>query len=174
VSRLSARTRRIIGRALRAPAALDRPRLRWLLNALSPAPILVLVHRGRRTGRVYRTPVEAVVEDAERGEIVVSPMWGESSDWYRNVLDGGLVEVRLRGESHRFEWRRLSEDERRRATAAYRREHPVYGRAILRMLVAVHGLAGDPVEAVARDLPMLALHRPTSGGLPDDRERPPR
>lgn len=147
---------------MRAPAVLDRPRSRWLLNALSPAPVVVLVHRGRRSGRIYRTPVEAVVEDAERGELVVCPMWGESSDWYRNVIAGGLVEVRLRGEGQRLEWRRLSDEERPQALATYRREHPLYSRAILRMLVALHGLAGDPVEAVARALPMLALHRPTS------------
>jgi deazaflavin-dependent oxidoreductase (nitroreductase family) len=155
--------RRIAGRAMRAPAALDRPRLRWLLNLLSPAPIVVLVHRGRHSGRIYTTPVEVIVEGAERGEIVVSPIWGERTDWYRNVLAGGLVEVRLGGEGHRMEWRPLSDEERRAATATYRREHPVYGRAILRMLVAIHGLAGDPVEAVARALPMLALRRPTSG-----------
>jgi deazaflavin-dependent oxidoreductase (nitroreductase family) len=149
--------RRIAGRAMRAAAALDRPRLRWLLNLLSPAPIVVLVHRGRRSGRIYRTPVEGVVEDTERGEIVISPIWGERTDWYQNLLAGGLVEVRRGGEGRRPEWRLLSGEERRRATATYRREHPLYGRAILRMLVAVHGLAGDPVEAVARTLPMVAL-----------------
>ncbi len=148
---------------MRVPAALDRPGFRWLLNLLSPAPIVVLVHRGRRTGRVYRTPVEAIVEDPHRGEIVVSPMWGESSDWYRNVLAGGLVEARLRGEGHRFEWRRLSEQERRQALSTYRQEHPVYSRVLLRMLTSLHGLAGDPFEAVAGALPMVALHRPATG-----------
>jgi deazaflavin-dependent oxidoreductase (nitroreductase family) len=164
VSGPSPRTRRVIGRAMRAPAALDRPRLRWLMRGLSPAPIVVLVHRGRRSGKIYRTPVEAIVEDAERGEIVVSPMWGENSDWYRNVLAGGLVEARLRGEGRQLEWRRLSEEERRLALSAYRREHPVYSRLILRMLARIHGVAGDPAEGVARAIPMLALHRPASGG----------
>jgi len=140
---------------MRAPAALDRPRLRWLLGWLSPAPIVVLVHRGRRTGKTYRTPVEAIAEDAERGEIVISPMWGASSDWYRNVLAGGLLEVRTRGESHRSEWRPLSDEEKRWAIAAYRRQHPVYSRLILRVLVKLHRLTGDPLEAVAGAIPML-------------------
>jgi hypothetical protein len=90
-------------------------------------------------------------------------MWGERSDWYRNVLAGGLVEVRRKGDGQRMEWRRLTEEEKWQATSTYRQDHPVYGRAILRMLVRLHGLAGDPVEAVARGLPMLALHRPASG-----------
>jgi deazaflavin-dependent oxidoreductase (nitroreductase family) len=142
---------------MRAPAALDRPGLRWLMRGLSPAPIVVLVHRGRRTGKVYRTPVEAILEDAERDEIVVSPMWGEESAWYRNVIAGGLVEARLRGEGRTAEWRRLSEEERREAISAYRRDHPVYSRMILRMLARIHRLDGDPAEAVIRALPMLAL-----------------
>jgi deazaflavin-dependent oxidoreductase (nitroreductase family) len=149
--------RRLIGRALRMPAALDRPRSRWLLDSLSPAPIVVLVHRGRRTGRIYTTPVEAVAGNVERGEYVIAPMWGESSDWYRNVIAGGLVAARVRGEAHRCEWRQLSEEERRNALATYRREHPVYGRAVLQMLMSFHGLAGEPGEAIARALPMLAL-----------------
>jgi deazaflavin-dependent oxidoreductase (nitroreductase family) len=145
------------------PAALDRRGLRWLMRGLSPAPIVVLVHRGRRSGKVYKTPVEAIAEDPERGEIVVSPMWGEESDWYRNVVAGGLVEARQRGEGRRLEWRRLSEEERREAIGAYRQDHPLYSRLILGMLVRLHRLTGDPVEAVVRSLPMLVLHPPPSG-----------
>lgn len=149
----------MIGRLMRMPAALDRRGLRWMLKLFSPAPILVLVHRGRRSGKVYRTPVEAIARNAAGGEILISPMWGERTDWYRNVLAGGLVEVRLEGEGNRFEWRELSEEERLEAISTYRREHPLYSRAILRMLVRFHGLDGDPVEAVARSLPMLVLYR---------------
>lgn len=158
----SPRMRRVLGRAMRAPVALDRPGLRWLLNLLSPAPIVVLVHRGRRSGKLYRTPVEAIVADPGRGEIVVSPMWGENSDWYRNIVAGGLVEARMQGEGRRYEWRPLSEAESLEAVSRYRRDHPVYARMILRMLVWIHGLSGDPVEAVARALPALALRSPAS------------
>jgi deazaflavin-dependent oxidoreductase (nitroreductase family) len=166
VSGLSPRARRVIGRVLRAPAALDRPRSRWLMRWLSPAPIVVLVHRGRRSGRIYRTPVEALVEDAERGEIVISPMFGENADWYRNVIAGGLLEARLGGEAHEMEWRRLSDEESELATAAYRREHPLYSRLIFWMLARLHGRPGDRPEAVAAALPMLALHRPETAAGP--------
>jgi deazaflavin-dependent oxidoreductase (nitroreductase family) len=157
--RVPVTARRFIGRALRAPAAFDRPGLRWVLRGLSPVPIAVLVHRGRRSGRVYKTPVEAIVEDAERDEIIVSPMWGGESDWYRNVLAGGLVEVHIRGEARSVEWRQLSAEERQTANAAYRAEHPIYGRGILRALMWIHGLSGDPIEALAGALPMLGLRR---------------
>jgi len=133
-----------------------------MLNLFSPAPVIVLVHRGRRSGRTYRTPLEAIVEDSERSEIIISPIWGEGSDWYRNVLAGGLVEVRRGGEGRPMAWRRLSEDEARQALSAYRRDHPLYSRVIFRTLVRVHGLSGERLDAIARAVPMLALHPPAS------------
>jgi deazaflavin-dependent oxidoreductase (nitroreductase family) len=153
------RSARVLGRTLRTPSVLDRKGTRWMLQALSPATVIVLLHRGRRSGRLYKTPVEILVEDAERDELVVSPMWGRDSDWYRNVVAGGLVEVHVRGEERLVEWRELDAAERRAAGEAWREAHPLYSRMILRMLVSVNGLEGDPEDAVLRELPMLGLRR---------------
>jgi deazaflavin-dependent oxidoreductase (nitroreductase family) len=150
---------RLLGRTLRMPSILDRKGTRWMLQALSPAPVIVLVHRGRKSGRAFKTPVEIMVDDPERGELIVAPMWGRDSDWYRNVVAGGLVEVHVRGEERDVEWRELDEAERRAVMDAYREAHPIYSRMILRMLVRVNGLEGDPEQAVLRELPMLGLGR---------------
>jgi deazaflavin-dependent oxidoreductase (nitroreductase family) len=139
------------------PGVLDRKGTRWMLQALSPATVIVLVHRGRKSGRLYKTPVEILYDDDERNELVVSPMWGRRSDWYRNVLAGGLVEVHVRGERRQVEWRELDEAERRAAITAYREAHPLYSRIILRMLVRVNRFEGDPEEALTHELPMLGL-----------------
>ena len=148
------RAARVLGRTLRMPSVLDRKGTRWMLQALSPAPVIVLVHRGRKSGTRYKTPVEILVDDPEHDELVVSPMWGRHSDWYRNVIAGGLVEAHVRGQ---VEWRELDETERRAALDGYRETHPLYSRIILRMLARVNGLVGDPEEAVSRELPMLGL-----------------
>ena len=58
----------------------------WLLP-----PWAVVVHRGRKSGRVYRTPVLAF-KRGRRLAIVV--LYGEESDWLRNVLAGGGRVVR--------------------------------------------------------------------------------
>jgi deazaflavin-dependent oxidoreductase (nitroreductase family) len=150
---------RVLGRALRMPSVLDRKGTRWMLQALSPAPVIVLVHRGRSSGRVYKTPIEILVDDPERSEFIVGPMWGRDSDWYRNVLAGGLVEVHGRGDALQVEWRELDEAERRAAIRAYREARPIYSRIILRMLVRVNALEGDPEQAMVRELPLLRLHR---------------
>jgi deazaflavin-dependent oxidoreductase (nitroreductase family) len=151
------RRARVLGRALRMPSVLDRRGMRWMLQALSPAPVIVLVHRGRKSGRIYKTPIEIMVDDPERVEFVVGPMWGRHSDWYRNVVGGGLVEVHVRGETMQVEWRELDEAERRAAMDAYREAQPRYSLIILRMLVRVNRLAGDPEQAVVQHLPMLRL-----------------
>ena len=144
---------------MRMPSVLDRKGTRWMLQALSPAPVIVLVHRGRKSGRAFKTPVEMLVNDPERDEFVVAPMWGRESDWYRNVVAGGLIEAHVRGEKRKVDWRQLDEADRRTAMDAYRQAHPVYSRIVLRMLVRVNALEGDPEQAVLRELPMLGLRR---------------
>lgn len=129
-----------------------------MLQALSPPPtVMVLVHRGHKSGRLYKTPLSILVEDPERGEVVVSPMWGRDSDWYRNVIAGGLVEIHVRGEKRQVEWRELDEAERRAVGEAFRDAHPIYSRMILRRLARLNRFHGDPEEAAVRELPMLGL-----------------
>jgi hypothetical protein len=86
-------------------------------------------------------------------------MYGLNSDWYRNVVAGGLVEVHVRGEAQQVDWQELDETGRRTAMDAYREAHPRYSRVILRMLARVNGFEGDAQQAVLRELPMLRLRR---------------
>ena len=58
----------------------------WLLP-----PWAVICHQGRRSGRSYRTPVNAY----KRGRtLAVVVLYGEHSDWVQNVLAGGAEVVR--------------------------------------------------------------------------------
>jgi deazaflavin-dependent oxidoreductase (nitroreductase family) len=51
----------------------------------------VISHRGRRSGKVFRTPV--VVRPTSDGFVVPMP-WGERTDWYRNVRAAGECVIR--------------------------------------------------------------------------------
>ncbi|TML37158.1 MAG: nitroreductase family deazaflavin-dependent oxidoreductase [Actinobacteria bacterium] len=52
----------------------------WILP-----PWVVILHRGRRSGRPYRTPVLAF----RRGRtLIVALLYGEESDWLRNLRAG--------------------------------------------------------------------------------------
>jgi deazaflavin-dependent oxidoreductase (nitroreductase family) len=57
----------------------------------------VIFHRGRRSASQFRTPV--VVRPTPDGFIVPMP-WGESTDWYRNVLAAGECTVRWKGRDY--------------------------------------------------------------------------
>jgi deazaflavin-dependent oxidoreductase (nitroreductase family) len=152
------RSARVLGRMMRQTSVFDRKGTRWMIQALSPPPtVIVLVHRGRRSGRLYKTPLSTLAEGPERGDLVVGPMWGRDADWYRNVIAGGLVEIHVRGEKRQVEWRELDEAERRAAGEAFRDAHPIYSRMILRILARLNGLEGDPAEAAVQNLPMLGL-----------------
>ncbi len=59
----------------------------------------VLEHRGRRSGKVFRTPV--VVRPTSDGFIVPMP-WGLTTDWYRNVRAAGECVIRWKGRDYRM------------------------------------------------------------------------
>ncbi|MDH3260877.1 MAG: nitroreductase family deazaflavin-dependent oxidoreductase [Acidimicrobiia bacterium] len=74
--------------------ALWRLGLGGMLNAWPSVGgrLMVLVHRGRRSGREYRTPLNyAVVDD----HVYCLAGFGEAADWYRNALAAPEVEVWL-------------------------------------------------------------------------------
>ena len=57
----------------------------------------VVEHRGRRSGRVLRTPV--VARHTADGFVVPMP-WGEGTDWYRNVRAAGGCTIRWNGRDY--------------------------------------------------------------------------
>jgi deazaflavin-dependent oxidoreductase (nitroreductase family) len=71
----------------------------------------VVVHRGRRTGRVYQTPVN--VFSTEDG-YVVALTYGPDTDWVKNVLAAESCELRTRGRVISLASPRLFHDESRR------------------------------------------------------------
>jgi deazaflavin-dependent oxidoreductase (nitroreductase family) len=84
-----------------------------VLGVLAPyAPAFgMVIHSGRKSGRLYRTPVN-VFPHGDR--YVMALTYGANTDWVRNVLaaDGCLLETR--GRVLRLTSPRLVHDERRR------------------------------------------------------------
>jgi deazaflavin-dependent oxidoreductase (nitroreductase family) len=58
----------------------------WLLP-----PWAVILHRGRRSGRHYRTPLFAFRRDRT---LVIALFYGQESDWLRNLRAGGGQVIR--------------------------------------------------------------------------------
>lgn len=66
---------------LRTPGVFYRTPLRAMLGSL----YVMVEHRGRKSGRLYRTVVDRLHIDPETGEVFVLSAWGATSDWYRNI-----------------------------------------------------------------------------------------
>ena len=84
----------------------------------------VVAHRGRKTGRSYRTPVAARRTD---GGFIVSLAFGAQVDWYRNLVAAGVGTVQWRGRAYP-----VTAPERIGAATALAAFHPVQ-RILLRI-----------------------------------------
>jgi deazaflavin-dependent oxidoreductase (nitroreductase family) len=71
----------------------------------------VVVHRGRRTGRLYQTPVNVF---ATEDGYVIALTYGPDTDWVKNVLAASGCELRARGQVIRLVSPRLFHDQARR------------------------------------------------------------
>jgi deazaflavin-dependent oxidoreductase (nitroreductase family) len=82
----------------------------------------VVLHVGRRSGRTFRTPVNMF----RSGEhYVIALTYGSDSQWVRNVLAAGEVDVQTRGKRvHLVEPQVVHDAQRTRVPAAVR---PVLG-----------------------------------------------
>jgi deazaflavin-dependent oxidoreductase (nitroreductase family) len=76
----------------------------------------VVVHVGRKTGRVYRTPV-IVFRQGDR--FVIALTYGRESEWVRNVVAQGGCELETRGHRLRLANPYLYRDEKRCAVPAF-------------------------------------------------------
>ena len=72
----------------------------------------VVVHTGRRTGRLYRTPVNVFPRPAG---FVIALTYGSDSEWVHNVIASGGCALETRGRTYQLSSPRLFRDERHRA-----------------------------------------------------------
>lgn len=118
---------------------------------------LMVVHRGRRSGRLRRTVLEVVHYDPATHESVVAAAYGARSDWYRNLRAAPALEVHTGGHRYIPVQRVLTVEEAEAAFAQYARRHPLLARLIPRLL----GIPSDGSPAARRALavqvPMVAF-----------------
>lgn len=150
----------VLARMFRLPALLYRFGLGWLLGKR----FLALTHRGRKSGRLYRTVLEVISYEPDTRESIVVSAYGEGADWYRNLQ----TEPALRVQTGRLDYtphqRFIDSSERARVAGIFCEEHPWEARLIPRVLPAI-GAAIDPVEEteavsppeLLSSLPMVGL-----------------
>ena len=148
----------LVRRAVRAPIWLYRAHLGRLLGH----QMLLLTHRGRKTGLPRQTVLEVLHYDRASGTHVVAAGWGEQSDWFRNVLQTPAVEVAAGGHEAAAQAIRLSPAAAERELRYYTRRHPLRARAFSRLMTGQPFRGSDAdVQRMARAVPLVAL-RPTA------------
>jgi deazaflavin-dependent oxidoreductase (nitroreductase family) len=146
-------------RALGAPAFLYDCNLGWLLGSR----FLRLSHRGRRSGRCYRTMLEVIGNNRERNEVFVMVGLGRRAQWYRNVTAGGALEVAIGRKRFRPDYRELPPTEAAAVLADYERRNRMVALVVRAMLSRLVGWRYDG-SAVARE--RLVRERPVLGFRP--------
>lgn len=134
-------------RLLALPSALYRAHLGRLLGTR----FLLLTHRGRKSGRLFHTPLEVVNYDKTTREASVISAWGESADWYRNLNAGGAVRVAIGGRQYQPSVRFLDQAGREALLREFRRRHPLEARLAPYIL-------GWKLMGTGSDLAELAAH----------------
>ena len=113
------------------------------------APIVLLHHRGRKSGREYVAPMMYLQDEADQDTIYVFASKAgapTNPDWYVNATAAGRVTVERGTETYEAEVRDLPEDERAPIYAEQARRYP--------------GFAGyERKTAGIRTIPVLALKR---------------
>ena len=80
----------------------------------------LVVHRGRRSGRTYQTPVTTF--PTANGFIIALTYGAENTDWVKNVRAAGGCELRTRGRVLRLDSPRVYHDESRHGITAPHRQ----------------------------------------------------
>jgi deazaflavin-dependent oxidoreductase (nitroreductase family) len=128
---------------------------------------LLLVHAGRKTGKLHQVVTMVLRYDPETREAIICSAWGKDADWIRNIRARPAVRVQIGRDSFTPQQRFLPDDESAAVVAEFRHRHP--GR--LRIISAILGWGDLRSDTAARDFvstrPFVAL-RPAGPPAPDN------
>jgi len=136
---------------LHAPVWIFRARLGFLLGRR----IVMLEHRGRKSGRLRRTPLETVHRQGDT--YVLCSGTGRKADWYRNLQAHPAEALWVGAKRFPVAQRFLDDTEAAAAFATYEAAHPkAAGRLTEMMRVSYDGADAGRVAMVAQ-IPVVEL-----------------
>ncbi len=93
---------------------------------------MLLTHKGRRSGKVYRTVLAVLRFDEKTGEVLAVSPWS-ASNWYRNIQATPALEVETGGVRFAPTQRDLSPEEIAALFIEFRNEHSIFSRMVGRI-----------------------------------------
>ena len=138
---------------LKAPTYLYRARLGFVFGKR----FVMIEHRGRRSGNLYRTVIEVAGRLDDPPEYVCTSGTGPNADWYRNLHANGVEAVWVGSKHHSAGVRFLEPAEAATVMADYERAHA----KTAAKLYDVMGVSYDGSEAglveMMEQIPMVAF-----------------
>lgn len=99
----------------------------------------IITHRGRRSGKTYRTPIMVFRSE---GHWVIALTYGPDVQWVKNIMAAGEGELLTRGRTYHLVAPRLYVDK-------HRRDVPAFAGVMLRLLgtadFIAFNVAGNPL-----------------------------
>ncbi len=129
----------------------------WKLGFLFGDRLVLLTNRGRRSGRVFQTPVEVVQHDPKTHEYVVCSGTGPQADWFRNLKAEPVLEIQVRNRRWVPQQRFLDNAEAARRFAGYERDHPGTARRLLASMGNSYDGTDEGRVAMMAKMPMVAF-----------------
>jgi len=133
----------------------------WRLGFLMGGRFILIDHVGRKSGKLYQTPVEVVRHDTVSGEYIVCSGTGPNADWYRNLTAKPADAVQVRNERWQPTQRMLTQQEASDYFEGYENEHPKAAKRLLKSMGKDYDGTDEGRFAMAAEMPMIAFsHNP--------------
>ena len=154
MSLVSRRPGALLRFGLHLPTWLYRLHLDWLLGQR----FLMLLHTGRKTGRVHRTVVEVVSHEGSLAFYVVSG-WGRKADWYRNIQRQPEVRIRVGSRTMKARAEDVPTEKAAGIMEEYTDRYPLAFKELTRFFLGEEMKPGlDTARRVVEMMPMVVFH----------------
>ena len=155
---------RLLRAFLRTPRLLYRTPLRALLGRF----YVLIEHRGRNSGRVYRTVVDRLHTDRETGEVFVTSAWGDKSDWFRNIQAAPASGVWIGRRRFETTQRIVDLEEAYEIHRKAKEERPLAMRFGLALVKYPFPRTEEDLRELTRFMPVVGFRRSEASGTDDD------
>lgn len=145
---------------LHAPTWLYRAHLGFVFGNR----FVMIEHRGRKSGNLYRTVIEVAGRGAGDNTYIVTSGTGPNADWYRNIVKGGLEAVWVGSTRAPATIRLLEPIEAGGVFREYESAHPKTAAKLMKTM----GVSYDTTDAgrveMMRKIPMVEFTVSQAGG----------
>jgi deazaflavin-dependent oxidoreductase (nitroreductase family) len=136
----------------RVPILVFRARLGWVFGHR----LVLINHRGRKTGRSRQVVVEVAARDRATGAVTVASGFGSQSDWFRNLLVAPQTTIEVGARRLHVRAVPLSPEDGGEVMVDYAKRHRLSGAVLARYLrYDVDGGSEGGYRALGHEIPFV-------------------